>query len=79
GRFAVKQPAQASGKKPAEGHPAGTEDAKQSRSRRPFHARVAAGSQSDSEPSPNRSVASTVSRPRVRPAPRGEEPLPFHA
>ncbi|RZS29186.1 hypothetical protein BHM03_00062877, partial [Ensete ventricosum] len=30
GRSAVKQPAQAAGKKPAEEHPAGTEDAKQS-------------------------------------------------
>ncbi|RRT31324.1 hypothetical protein B296_00057501, partial [Ensete ventricosum] len=30
GRYAVKQPAQATGKKPAEEHLTGTEDAKQS-------------------------------------------------
>ncbi|RRT68429.1 hypothetical protein B296_00035795 [Ensete ventricosum] len=69
----VEHPAQATGKKLAEEHPARTEDAKQSaasgrshprrRSRRPFHAGVAAGSQSGSEPSPNRRPASTVSRP----------------
>ncbi|RWW37304.1 hypothetical protein BHE74_00057607, partial [Ensete ventricosum] len=52
GRSAVKQSAQAAGKKPAEEHPAGTEDAKQSAARRPFHAGVAAGSRAAVNPAP---------------------------
>ncbi|RWW36521.1 hypothetical protein BHE74_00058449, partial [Ensete ventricosum] len=79
GRSAVKQQAQAAGKKPAKEHPAGTEDAKQSRShpwrrsRRPFPSIAEAAV-----------ALSTLELPQdrratVNPAPIAAQPPPFLA
>ncbi|RRT37833.1 hypothetical protein B296_00022633 [Ensete ventricosum] len=82
GSSAVKQPAEAAGKKPAE-DPTGTEERGEEATTLPTRvspiAEVAVAlstpdlPQDRTEPITNRNASTTVSRPRGRPAPRGEE------